>query len=191
MAEVVTECKREDRAASRRTAAARNLLTGTFAKYALVLVTMAIGVVLMPFTVNHLGKADYGLWMLVASMTAYFQLLDLGYGNGLVRHVTEADSRGDVEGMNQVLSTFVLVYAVIGAVAFAGVLVLALVAVPRFPHLTAEQVTIGRVVLILLGLRLAVGFPMTVFGAVTNARQKFALNTWVAVGVAILNAIVT
>ncbi|MGE5359049.1 MAG: oligosaccharide flippase family protein, partial [Bacteroidales bacterium] len=40
-------------------------------------------------------------------------------------------------------------------------------------------------------LRLAVGFPMTVFGAVTNARQKFALNTWVAVGVAILNAIVT
>ena len=51
-------------------------------------------------------------WMLVASMTAYFQLLDLGYGNGLVRHVTEADSKGDVDGMNEVLSTFVVVYAI-------------------------------------------------------------------------------
>jgi O-antigen/teichoic acid export membrane protein len=49
----------------------------------------------------------------------------------------------------------------------------------------------GQFVLTLLGLRLAVAFPMTVFGAVTNARQRFAINTWVAVGVAIINGLVT
>src|SRR5512147_3157103 len=126
------------------TTAARNLLTGTAAKYVLLAVNIVVGVLLMPYTVGKLGKAEYGLWMLVASMTSYFQLLDLGYGNGLVRHVTEADSKGDVEGMNQVLSTFVVVYGLIGAIAFAGVVALALVAVPRFPHLTTEQVKMGR-----------------------------------------------
>ncbi len=174
-----------------RPSATRNLMTGTVAKYALLAVNIGLGVVMMPFNVRHLGKDAYGLWMLVASMTYYFQLLDLGYGNGLVKHVTEADSRGDVEGVNAVLSTFVVVYAVLGAVAFAGVVLLAIFAVPRFPHLTADQARVGTWLLVVLGLRVAVGFPMTVFGAITNARQRFALNTWVAVVVAVVNALVT
>ncbi len=176
--------------ANQRTAA-HNLMTGTAAKYVLLAVNIVLGALMMPFNVRHLGTADYGLWMLVASMTYYFALLDLGYGNGLVRHVTAADARGDVDGMNAILSTFVVVYSVLGAAAFAGIVLLAVYAVPAFPHLTAAQVTTGRWVLLALGLRLAVGFPMTVFGAVTNARQRFALNTWVAVVVAIINALVT
>lgn len=172
-------------------AATRNLLAGTVAKYALLVVTIVLGIVLMPFTVRHLGKSDYGLWMLVASMTYYFQLLDLGYGNGLVRHVTEADARGDTDGMNEILSTFVVVYALLGAAAMIGIALLALFAVPRFPNLTAEQVNTGRLVLLVLGLRMSVGFPMTVFGAVTNARQRFAINSTVAIVVALVNALVT
>ena len=56
----------------------RSLVTGTASKYALLAVNIGLGVFLMPFTVRHLGTADYGLWMLVASLTYYFQLLDLG-----------------------------------------------------------------------------------------------------------------
>src|SRR5215470_6396587 len=76
-----------------------NLLTGTLTRYLLLFVNIVIGAFLMPFTIHHLGKAQYGLWMLAASMTAYLQLLDLGYGNGLVRQVTQADARGDEEEM--------------------------------------------------------------------------------------------
>ena len=88
-----------------------NLLTGTLTRYILLFVNIAIGIFLMPFTMHHLGKAQYGLWMLAASMTAYLQLLDLGYGNGLVRQVTQADARGDEEEMNVILSTFLVVYS--------------------------------------------------------------------------------
>src|SRR5215831_19320952 len=95
-------------------AAARNLLAGTITKYVLLALSLGTGVFLMPFTVAHLGKAQYGLWMLVASVTYYFNLLDLGYGNGVMRHIVEADAHGDVAGVNRVVSTFVCVYAAIG-----------------------------------------------------------------------------
>jgi O-antigen/teichoic acid export membrane protein len=169
-------------------AAARNLLTGTLTKYAFLLVTIVTGILLMPFTMHHLGKSEYGLWMLVASMTAYFQLLDLGYGNGLVRQVTQADARGDEDEMNGVLSTFLVVYAAIGLVALAGVALLVTFVVPRFPNLSSEQVATARVVLAILGVRVAVGFPMSVFGAVTTARQRFALTGSIAIAVALLQA---
>jgi len=46
-----------------------NLLTGTATKYLLLAVNLGLGLVLMPFTVRHLGTSQYGLWMLVASLT--------------------------------------------------------------------------------------------------------------------------
>ncbi len=167
------------------------LFTGTATKYTLLALNIVLGLFLMPFTVRHLGTSEYGLWMLVASFTYYFQLLDLGYGSGLVRHITEADTRGDVAGVNRVLSTFVVVYGALGALAAGGVLAITLFVIPHFPNLRPDEVSRAQLLLIIMGVRIAVGFPMTVFGAVTTSRQRFALNNSVAIAVAIANALVT
>src|SRR5687767_13756731 len=168
-----------------------NLLTGTFTRYVLLFVNIAVGIILMPFTVAHLGTEAYGLWMLTASLTAYLQLLDLGYGNGLVRQVTNADARGDEHEMNVILSTFMVVYSALGLAALGGVLMLAAIVMPRFPNLSPDQVWSGQAVLVLLGIRVAVGFPMSVFGAVTTARQRFAATGVVAIVVSLFQAIAT
>jgi O-antigen/teichoic acid export membrane protein len=170
---------------------ARNLAAGTASKYLVLGVNIALGVFLLPFTVRHLGTADYGLWMLVASMTYYFQLLDLGYGSGVVRHVAEADARGDIPRVNQILSTFVAVYGAIGLAAAAGAAAIVVWVIPRFPNLTPEQIGRAQAVLALIAVRIAIGFPMTVFGAATTARQRFALNNLVALAVALANGLVT
>ncbi len=168
-----------------------NLVAGTATKYLLLAVNLGLGVFLMPFTVRHLGTSQYGLWMLVASMTYYFQLLDMGYGSGLVRHVADADARRDTALVNRILSTFVVVYAAIGVVAAVGVAGIIVFVIPRFPNLQAADVPRAQVLLALFGVRIAVGFPMTVFGAATTARQRFALNNVVAVAVALVNGFVT
>lgn len=171
--------------------AVRNLLTGTVTKYMFFFVNIVIGVLLLPFTMRHLGKAEYGLWMMVASMTAYFQLMDFGYGNGLVRQVARADAAGDENEINTTLSTFFVVYTLIGLATLGGVAVLMTVVAPRFPNLTSDQVVTAQWVLFILGIRVAVGFPMTVFGAVTTARQRFALTGAISIVVAIAQAVAT
>jgi O-antigen/teichoic acid export membrane protein len=163
-----------------------NLLSGTVAKYILLFVNIALGIFLMPFTIHHLGKAEYGLWMLAASMTAYLQLLDLGYGNGLVRQVTQADARGDDEEVNVILSTFFVVYSAIGLAALGGVAALAVLVLPRFPNLTPDEVSTAQAVLVILGARIAFAFPMSVFGAITTARQRFTLTISIAIVVVLL-----
>ncbi len=171
--------------------AANNLIAGTFTKYLLLAFNIGTGIFLMPFTVRHLGQADYGLWMLVGSMTYYFQLLDMGYGNGIVRHIVAADRRGDVEGVNRIASTFVCVYGVIGLAACAAMAGMIGWVVPRFPHLSPPQVHTAQVLMAILGVRVALGFPMTVFGAVTNARQGFVLNNSVAIAAVLTNTALT
>ena len=109
-------------------------------------------------------------------MTAYLQLLDLGYGSGLVRQITQADARQDEDDMNVVLSTFVVVYGAIGIVSLAAMAILALIVIPRFPNLSAVDVRTAQWVDAIIGFRIALAFPLSVFGAVTTARQRFALT---------------
>ena len=170
---------------------ATNLIAGTVTRYLVLVLNIGFGAVLMPFTVRHLGQTEYGLWMLVASLTTYFQLLDLGYGNGVVRHLVDADRRGDIAEVNRVASTFVCVYTVIAAIACGAIAVMVAVVVPRFPHLSPAQVRVAQLLLAILGARVAIGFPLTVFGAVTNARQGFVLNNLVASATVAANALCT
>ena len=170
---------------------ARNVVTGTLTSYVLLAVNIVLGIYLMPFTMGHLGREDYGLWMLVASMTVYFQLFDLGFGSGIVRHITAADARGDHDEVNTVLSTFVVIYSGIAAAVLALTGLLIVVAVPRFDTLSGDQVRTAQYILGILGLRIAVGFPMSIFGAVTTARQRFALTTGIAIVVVLLQGVCT
>src|SRR5262249_15163847 len=92
---------------------------------------------------------------------------------------------------NQIASTFVVVYAALGLTAGAGIVAIIFWIVPRFPHLDPGQIHRAQLLLAIMGVRITAGFPMTVFGAVTTARQRFALNNIVAISVAIANAVVT
>jgi O-antigen/teichoic acid export membrane protein len=168
-----------------------NVLTGTLTSYALLFVTIGLGIFLMPFTMSHLGKSEYGLWMLAASMTGYLQLLDLGYGSGLVRQITQADARQDDDDMNVVLSTFVVVYGAIGIVSLAVIALLALIVIPRFPNLSADDVRTAQWVIAIIGFRTALAFPLSVFGAVTTARQRFALTGRIAIVLTLLQGAAT
>ncbi len=168
-----------------------NLIAGTISKYALQITNIATGFFLMPFTVHHLGHSEYGLWMLVASLTYYFQLLDMGYGNGVVRHIIDADRRGRVDEVNEIVSTFLWIYGAIGAAALVIVGAMIAWVIPRFPNLTPDQVRTAQVLLAILGARVAIGFPMTVFGAVTNARQAFVPNNLITIGTVLISAVVT
>jgi len=170
---------------------ARNLVTGTLVQYGLLAVNVGLGIFLMPFTIRHLGQAEYGLWMLVASLTAYFQLLDLGYGSGVVREITHTDARGDDDGVNAILSTFVVIYSAIGMAVLGATAALMLFVLPRFPNLSTAQLTTAQLVLAILGVRMAIGFPMSVFGAVTTARQRFALTGSIAIAAALVQGAVT
>jgi O-antigen/teichoic acid export membrane protein len=171
--------------------AATNLLGGTITRYVALSVNIGIGIFLMPFTVNHLGKPQYGLWMLVASITSYFTLLDLGYDSGLVRHIVAADTHRDEDRVNRIISTFFCVYAGIGLVVLAVTAFVARFGIPRFPHLAASDIGTARAVLAILGIRVAIGFPMTVFGAIATSRQAFVRNNCIDVVLALTTAVVT
>jgi O-antigen/teichoic acid export membrane protein len=150
---------------------ARNIATRYFA----LIVEAALGIVVLPYTVHHLGAAAYGLWMLTTSVTQYFTTLQLGYGGAIVKFVAEFRARKDPQALNEVLSTMFYVYTGIGAFAYALAIVVAWL-LPRFFHLDPAQAHTGQVVLLITAAQIALFFPFSVFGGVINGFERFYVN---------------
>jgi O-antigen/teichoic acid export membrane protein len=140
---------------------------------------LLVGVFMLPFNVAHLGQSAYGLWILVASVTVYFSMFDLGYGVALVRFVARYRAKGDTKGLNEIISTMFCVFSAVGLITFALAVLISLNLEKFFP-LTPDQARTGRIVLLFISSYVALQFPSSVFGGIVNGFQRVYLNGVVA-----------
>jgi O-antigen/teichoic acid export membrane protein len=164
---------------------ARNVTT----RYLAIATDAVIGLMLLPFNIHHLGPAAYGLWMLTASMTTYFSVLDLGFGGSVVKFVAHYRAKRDARGLNEIASTLFVIFSVLGVVAYAVFVVVAL-NIGRFFALTPEQIATGRALTLIIGVYVSLGFPFSIFGGIINGFQRYDLNNLVGVCTSIVIALV-
>jgi O-antigen/teichoic acid export membrane protein len=149
----------------------RNLST----RYLAIAAEMILGFVVLPFNISHLGQSAYGLWILTASITAYFSVLDLGYGGALVKFVAQYRARNDWRGLNEILSTTFYLFAACGVLTYLAAFAIAL-NLDRIVHLEPSQVRTGQIILLITTLNVSFGTVFSVFGAVINGFQRYDIN---------------
>ncbi len=108
----------------------RRVLLGSAANYAGKVFTLVVWFLLTPFMLHHLGPTDYGLWVLVGSVSGYGSLLDLGIGGAVIKYVAEHKARGEILEARELVATALQLYVGLGAVAVAA----GAVAAVLFPH---------------------------------------------------------
>lgn len=172
---------------------ARTVALNVSARWITILLEIGLGFVMLPFNTRYLGPADYGLWMLAASIVSYFPVLDLGYGASIDRFVAFYRARRDPRAINEVASTLFCVFTAIGIVAFA-IVVLVAVNVGTFFNVSPAQARTGQLLMLMVGFQFTAGLPFAVYGGVVNGFQRTYLNgiagAAISLAVALVNVIV-
>ncbi len=158
------------------------ILRNTFSGYTVFVTRVVISFLLTPFVIGQLGVADYGLWLLVLSVTGYFNLMDFGFGQAITRYVAMKQATGGREHLNQLASTFIVVYLGIGLLIAVLTVVLGLF-LPRIFHIAESQASAGQIALLITGFAAAINFPMSLFGGWLLGFQRYDLanaTDWVS-----------
>ena len=140
-------------------------------RYVGLAVELLLGIVTLPINTHYLGQSDYGLWMLAASIVAYFPVVELGYAAAMERFVAHYRARRDAAAINEIASTIVFLFAILGV----AMLVLVAACAWRFGawfDLPPAQARDGGIVLIFVAAQFALGLPFAIFGAVVNGFQR-------------------
>ncbi len=158
----------------------RTIFRNVATRYLSVAAEVAIGLITLPFNLHHLGTEAYGLWMLTAGVTIHFSILDLGYGGAMVKFVAQYRAHKDTRALNEIASTLFFLFAAFGVLAYLVVVGLAfnLEHVFRIDHAQAE---IGKWILLIIGVNVAINFPFSVYGGVSSGFQRYDINNMVAI----------
>ena len=168
---------------------ARTIAFSASARWVTICVELVLGMLMLPFNTRYLGADDYGLWMLAASIVAYFPVLDLGYAGAMDRFIAHYRAKRDARAINEIASTLFVVFGVIGLVVITVVSLVAINAATLF-NISADQVYPARVVMLLVGVQFALGLPFGAYGGVVNGFQRTYLNAVVGAVMGIAVAIV-
>jgi O-antigen/teichoic acid export membrane protein len=164
---------------------ARNIST----RYVTIVAEMIIGLLLLPFNLKYFGEAQYGLWILLGSVTVHFSLLEMGNGSAMVKFVAQYRALKDGRAINEIASSMAVVFGVIGLLAYA---LLAAVAfnLEHLFNITADDALLGQWILLIIGVHVTVNFPFSVYGGVTGGFQRYDINNRVAMVTTIVAALV-
>lgn len=147
---------------------------GALLTYLNIIANLIVGLVYTPIMLRLLGQAEYGLYSLLGSMVGYLSILDLGLGNTMVRYTAANRANGDRTREAKLNGLFLCIYLVISLVAItAGFILYFNLDVMFGAKLTAEELGKARAMTILLIVNLAFTFPLSIFGSVIQAYERF------------------
>lgn len=132
--------------------------------------------ILYPYFTKTLGEDQYGVWLLITSITGYFSIFQIGVPLANVRFVSKYYAINDFKKINEVLSSNIIFFSVLSFVVLIASLFLGYY-VEYFFKIPTKYLTVTRLAVVFATFEICIKFIFEVFEGVVHALQKFgALN---------------
>ena len=150
---------------------------GAALNYVIIGLNTIVGLSYTPYMLRCLGQNEYGLYSLVASVISYLTILDFGFGNAIIRYTAKFRAEGKKQEQWEMFGMFLIVYSVIGVIAFCGGFALYFNVDALFDStMTSSGLSQARTMMLLLTLNLAFTFPLSIFGSIISAYENFVFQ---------------
>ena len=167
------------------------LKAGAALSYVSIIVNMIVGLLYTPYMLRMLGQSEFGLYSLAASIIAYLTVLDLGFGNAIVRYTAKFRAEGRQREQEEMFGMFFILYIGIGVIALVAGSLLSINAENLFSRsMTETEVERTRIMLWLMTFNLAFTFPMSIWGSIMTAYERFVFQRLVSIIRSVLNPVV-
>ena len=164
------------------------LKIGALLSYVVLALNSLVGLLYTPFMLRMMGKSEYGLYSIAASIVAYLTILDLGFGNAIVRYTAKFRAEGKQEEQYKMFGMFFLIYCGIGLIALLVGGILYWNTENIFDaSMTATELERTKIILLLMVVNLAITFPFSLFGSIITAYEQFVFQKVISIIRIVLN----
>jgi O-antigen/teichoic acid export membrane protein len=137
-------------------------------------VSTLVALLITPVLAHGLGKEQYGIWVLVTSLSLYVDALDIGVNAATIKYVAEYHTLGNVDRVRRAINTAFIVLIPAGI----GALVMGVVLSHYYPtifDIDPDLAATTSALVLIIAVPLAVSVPGDTFGGTLGALQRFDL----------------
>ena len=165
----------------------KRLFRGSIAQTLHIVVTIGVGLFMLPFMVSQLGESMYGIWILIGGFTATLYLFDFGFATAVTRFMARYIQQEDTRKANQVINSSLIIYSGLAVVVMLASAVIAWVS-PVWVE-NPDNVLLIRLLILIAGLQIALGFPFKAFAGIAAAYVRYDLTAWCRIVVKVLSTV--
>lgn len=167
------------------------LRIGAILNYAIIVLNTVVGLLYTPYMLRMMGQSEYGLYSIVASVISYLTILDLGFGNAIIRYTAKYRAENKVKEQYEMFGMFFVLYSVIGVISFLIGLGLYFNVDVLFQNsMSIDELSKAKIMILLMVFNVAFTFPMSIYGAIINAYEHFIFPRFINILRIILNTCV-
>lgn len=151
--------------------------TGAILSYVSIGLSTLIQLLYTPLLIRMLGKSEYGLYSLVASIIGYLTVLDLGFGNAIIVYTAKYRTQKKYDEEKKLHGMFFVIFCIIGLVAaLLGLILYFLTPVVFGNTMTSNELEKMKVMMLILSFNLAITFPFSIFSSIISAYERFTFQ---------------
>lgn len=171
--------------------AVNQLKAGALLNYAIIALNTLVGLLYTPYLLRMLGQSEYGLYSLVASVIAYLTVLDLGFGNAIIRYTAKYRAEGKIREQHELFGMFFILYFAIGVIVLiAGSFLYFNIDNLFGKTMSPAEIGQARIMMVILVFNLAISFPMGIFSCIITAYERFIFPKIINIARILLNTLV-
>lgn len=147
---------------------------GAILSYAQMILNVVIGLTYSRYMIRILGQSEYGLYQTIVSTISMLSILNLGFNSSYVRYYAKYKQNNDRASIYRLNGLFLLIFTVIGLIALiCGAYLTTHLRLVFDNGLTPAEYDLARKLMVLLTINLSLSFPMSVFGTIISANERF------------------
>ena len=141
---------------------------------------LAITLITTPYIVNKLTPEVYGLYILATSLMGLLSFLDLGFGQGIIKFISEYEAKNNKEAIQDVIGISFFVYLIMGIMGSVIIFLSTNYLVELF-KVGEKYKDLAKQVFYIASFGFFLNFITNVFYPIPNALQRYDIATKVQV----------
>lgn len=174
---------------SMESSTAKKLFKSSISRTLLMLANIIVSFFMTPFLVRKLGDEWYGIWIILGTMVGYYYLIDVGMATAVTRYISHHIAKKEVDSANRIINTSLVIYCFMSMVIILATVLIIFIA--DYFVTTPDRLHIIRMSVLIIGLNLAIEFPLKAFSGIIGAYVRYELLSYGHFLTLILNTALT
>lgn len=153
------------------------LKAGVTLHYVAMGLKYVIAIIYTPFMLRTMGQSEYGLYTLVASVVGYLSIMSFGFGSAYIRYYSRYKVKEDHDNIAKLNGMFIVLYSVIGVLAFLVGIGLLLNTESVFGgKLARDEIDTAKILMTFMVFNISKSLILSVFGSHIVANEKYVFQ---------------
>lgn len=151
----------------------RQIKIGALISYVAIFINITAGLIYTPWMIKQIGRADYGLYILITSVMTYF-VVDYGLSQSITRLLAKYKSEGNFSSIDNILGITAKLYLTLDLIVIIALIIFYFFIDDVFIELTPNEIVKFKQIYVIAAFFSILSFPLLFVGGIYYAFSLFS-----------------